>query len=122
MSIVCTQPRRVAAITVAERVAFERGEQLGSSVGYQVKMDSRLPRKQVGKAARGRFYLTFFFKIMDEYITFIAFIRFYSVFYSFFCTDLTFCILAQMQDLIFVISVHAIITEILIRINNSFYY
>ena len=35
MSIVCTQPRRVAAISVAERVATERAERLGDSVGYQ---------------------------------------------------------------------------------------
>ena len=37
-SIVCTQPRRIAAISVAERVASERGEpapgQPGSLVGY----------------------------------------------------------------------------------------
>ena len=43
----CTQPRRVAAISVAEWVAKERGEPIGTSVGYQVKMDSKLPRHQV---------------------------------------------------------------------------
>jgi ATP-dependent RNA helicase DHX29 len=36
-SLVCTQPRRIAAISVAERVAAERGEpppgQPGSKVG-----------------------------------------------------------------------------------------
>lgn len=31
-SIVCTQPRRISAISVSERVATERGEQLGESV------------------------------------------------------------------------------------------
>jgi len=46
VSIVCTQPRRVAAISVAERVAMERGEKVGSSVGYQVKMLSALPSFQ----------------------------------------------------------------------------
>jgi len=46
VSIVCTQPRRVAAISVAEWVAKERGEPIGTSVGYQVKMDSKLPRHQ----------------------------------------------------------------------------
>jgi hypothetical protein len=35
-NIVCTQPRRIAAISVAERVASERGEKIGDSVGYQV--------------------------------------------------------------------------------------
>ena len=46
MSVVCTQPRRVAAIAVAERVARERGEQLGRSVGFQVRMEHKLPRLQ----------------------------------------------------------------------------
>lgn len=31
-SIICTQPRRISAISVSERVAAERGEQLGESV------------------------------------------------------------------------------------------
>ncbi|XP_059648206.1 DExH-box ATP-dependent RNA helicase DExH7, chloroplastic isoform X1 [Cornus florida] len=43
-SIVCTQPRRIAAISVAERVADERCESSpgshGSLVGYQVRLDS----------------------------------------------------------------------------------
>ena len=34
--IVVTQPRRISAITVAERVAKERGQQVGQEVGYQV--------------------------------------------------------------------------------------
>eukprot|EP00092_Neocalanus_flemingeri_P037030 GFUD01040313.1.p1 GENE.GFUD01040313.1~~GFUD01040313.1.p1 ORF type:complete len:850 (-),score=282.83 GFUD01040313.1:55-2604(-) len=46
VSIVCTQPRRVAAISVAERVANERGERVGEVVGYQVRMDHKLPREQ----------------------------------------------------------------------------
>ncbi|KAJ9441834.1 DExH-box ATP-dependent RNA helicase DExH1 [Diplonema papillatum] len=35
-----TQPRRVAAISIAERVAAERGETLGVSVGYIVSLDA----------------------------------------------------------------------------------
>ena len=31
--VVCTQPRRIAAISVAQRVAEERGESVGESVG-----------------------------------------------------------------------------------------
>lgn len=31
-NIICTQPRRISAISVAERVASERGEKLGESV------------------------------------------------------------------------------------------
>ncbi|XP_073825286.1 ATP-dependent RNA helicase Rhau [Musca autumnalis] len=42
--IVCTQPRRISAISVAERVAYERHESLGSSVGYQIRLESRMPR------------------------------------------------------------------------------
>eukprot|EP01147_Barroeca_monosierra_P003601 gene3601-6193_t len=37
--IAITQPRRVAAITVAQRVAWERGVQLGKLVGYAVRFD-----------------------------------------------------------------------------------
>ena len=42
--IICTQPRRISAITVAERVAMERGESLGQSVGYQIRLESKLPK------------------------------------------------------------------------------
>ena len=45
-NIICTQPRRLAAITVAQRVAKERGEQLGSSIGYQVRFESQLPEER----------------------------------------------------------------------------
>ena len=37
--IVVLQPRRVAARTVATRVAWERGGQLGAEVGYQIRFD-----------------------------------------------------------------------------------
>lgn len=43
-NVVCTQPRRIAAISVAERVAKERGESLGDSVGYQVRFESKPPK------------------------------------------------------------------------------
>ena len=36
INIICTQPRRIAAIGVAERVAEEQGVKLGDVVGYQV--------------------------------------------------------------------------------------
>jgi len=43
-SIVCTQPRRVAAISIAERVAYERLEAgpgcPGASTGYQVRLEA----------------------------------------------------------------------------------
>lgn len=42
-NIFCTQPRRLAAISVADRVAKERGEKLGGSVGYQVRFEAKHP-------------------------------------------------------------------------------
>lgn len=35
-NIVVTQPRRISAISIAERVASERGERVGMNVGFQV--------------------------------------------------------------------------------------
>ena len=43
-NIICTQPRRIAATSVARRVAEERAERLQDSVGYQVRFDSKLPK------------------------------------------------------------------------------
>lgn len=37
--VVCTQPRRISAISIGHRVAEERGEALGNSVGYQIRME-----------------------------------------------------------------------------------
>ena len=42
-NVLCTQPRRIAATSVAKRVAEERGESLQDSVGYHVRFDSKLP-------------------------------------------------------------------------------
>jgi hypothetical protein len=39
--IVCTQPRRISAMSVAERVAAERGERLGGAVGYSIRLESK---------------------------------------------------------------------------------
>src|SRR5467141_2641940 len=39
--IVVLQPRRVAARTVAARVAWERGGRLGGEVGYQIRFDDQ---------------------------------------------------------------------------------
>jgi ATP-dependent helicase HrpA len=40
----CTQPRRIAATTVARRIAEEMGEEVGHSVGYKIRFDDRTPR------------------------------------------------------------------------------
>eukprot|EP00250_Pteridium_aquilinum_P000849 c11023_g1_i1 orf=66-3809(+) len=39
--ILCTQPRRISASSVAERIAAERGEPVGQTVGYQIKLESK---------------------------------------------------------------------------------
>ena len=43
-NIICTQPRRLAAISVSQRIAAERGEQIGDSVGYQVRFEYKPPK------------------------------------------------------------------------------
>lgn len=40
-NIVCTQPRRISAISVAARIASERGESLGETVGYQIRLEAK---------------------------------------------------------------------------------
>ncbi|XP_066141105.1 putative ATP-dependent RNA helicase DHX57 [Euwallacea fornicatus] len=42
MELICTQPRRISAIGVAERVADERCESVGSTVGYQIRLESKI--------------------------------------------------------------------------------
>ncbi|KAL3693235.1 hypothetical protein R1sor_006886 [Riccia sorocarpa] len=39
--ILCTQPRRISATSVAERIATELGEQIGDTVGYQIRLESK---------------------------------------------------------------------------------
>ena len=38
----CTQPRRIAAVTVAARIAEELDEPLGHSVGYKIRFDDKI--------------------------------------------------------------------------------
>lgn len=40
LEIIVTQPRRVAAVSTATRIAEERQEPLGKSVGYSIRLDS----------------------------------------------------------------------------------
>lgn len=51
--IIVTQPRRVSAMSIAERVAYERGEMTGETVGWAVRGESR-----VGNANRVLFTTT----------------------------------------------------------------
>ncbi|XP_071961739.1 putative ATP-dependent RNA helicase DHX57 [Antedon mediterranea] len=39
-NIVCTQPRRISAIAVAERVANERADRIKGIVGYQIRLEN----------------------------------------------------------------------------------
>lgn len=42
MNVICTQPRRVAATSVAERVSDEMAEpSVGDTVGYQIRMEAK---------------------------------------------------------------------------------
>lgn len=46
---VCTQPRRLATISLAHRIAEERIERCGeldSSIGYQIRLERRYPRRR----------------------------------------------------------------------------
>jgi len=43
-NIVVTQPRRISAVSVADRICQERNQELGKAVGYSVRFDSMLPR------------------------------------------------------------------------------
>ena len=45
----CTQPRRVAAVSVAKRVAEEYGARLGEEVGYSIRFDECTSRETVIK-------------------------------------------------------------------------
>lgn len=47
--IACTQPRRVAAMSVATRVADEMGVRIGHEVGYSVRFDDKTNEKTVLK-------------------------------------------------------------------------
>jgi hypothetical protein len=38
--IAVTQPRRISAVSVAERVSYERGESLGETVGFNIRLES----------------------------------------------------------------------------------
>jgi HrpA-like RNA helicase len=47
--IACTQPRRVAAITVAQRVAAEKNSEIGTIVGYSVRFEVKTTTKTTKK-------------------------------------------------------------------------
>jgi len=44
-SIIMTQPRRISAIGVADRIASERCEQVGDTIGYSIRLESKRSAK-----------------------------------------------------------------------------
>ncbi|XP_072544819.1 ATP-dependent RNA helicase DHX30 [Salminus brasiliensis] len=47
-NVLVTQPRRISAVSVAQRVAHEMGPTLQHCVGYQVRLESQLPKRSGG--------------------------------------------------------------------------
>lgn len=47
VNMICTQPRRIAAVSVAERVAEEMSYDIGSLIGYQIRGETKVSRKTV---------------------------------------------------------------------------
>ncbi|CAI4228096.1 unnamed protein product [Auanema sp. JU1783] len=45
--IICTQPRRLPAISVAERVSKERNEKIGQTVGYHIRLEQKVSSSTV---------------------------------------------------------------------------
>jgi ATP-dependent RNA helicase A len=43
-NIIVTQPRRISAVSVADRVATERCEEVGNTCGYSVRFETVSPR------------------------------------------------------------------------------
>lgn len=55
VQVVCTQPRRVAAVTVATRVAEELGSPVGETVGYAVRFEDATSKVEtMGGGGGGR--------------------------------------------------------------------
>jgi len=51
----CTQPRRIAAITVSQRIADELNQELGMAVGYKIRFDDTSSRRNYIKMTNGSF-------------------------------------------------------------------
>jgi HrpA-like RNA helicase len=44
-AVCCTQPRRIAAMTISKRVAFQLNVRIGEEVGYSVRFEDRTSKK-----------------------------------------------------------------------------
>ncbi|XP_043789462.1 ATP-dependent RNA helicase DHX30-like [Apis laboriosa] len=47
-NIIVTEPRRISTISLAHRVAWERNENIGNTVGYHVRFEKKIPQVQYG--------------------------------------------------------------------------
>jgi len=47
MKVVVTQPRRIAAISMAKRICYERKANMGEKVGYTIRFDDKTSEKTV---------------------------------------------------------------------------
>ena len=63
-NILCTQPRRISAIAVSERVAEERAEKLGGVVGYQIRLETCMVRG-VTRYPDPLFYVTHWVRMLN---------------------------------------------------------
>uniref|UniRef100_H0ZVF4 RNA helicase n=1 Tax=Taeniopygia guttata TaxID=59729 RepID=H0ZVF4_TAEGU len=65
--VFCTQPRRLAAVAVAERVAAERREKIGQTIGYQIRLEnSHILRPLCDPESVMVFHLFFPLLLQDE--------------------------------------------------------
>eukprot|EP00466_Bigelowiella_natans_P014089 jgi/Bigna1/44736/e_gw1.101.33.1 len=44
-NVYCTQPRRISAVGLARRVAEERAEDVGETVGYRIRLETRVSKR-----------------------------------------------------------------------------
>ena len=45
LNVLCSQPRRLATVSVSTRIAAERGEEIGGSIGYRMRLDSQMSNR-----------------------------------------------------------------------------
>jgi hypothetical protein len=74
-----TQPRRVAAVSVARRVAEERGVEVGGEVGYAVRFEDRCSSRTRIKYLTGA-YTSLYSQPKKD-----SFVRSFVFFFFFFC-------------------------------------
>ncbi|PIE74606.1 MAG: ATP-dependent RNA helicase HrpA [Deltaproteobacteria bacterium] len=71
--IACTQPRRIAAVSVAERIAEELKQPIGENIGYKIRFKNLAPKNSVIKIMTDGILLaeTLTDRFLNEYDTII---------------------------------------------------